>query len=192
MTVLSCLTGSALRTSSALTGAALLRIPQAVFPNIMSAEVLEGLRAMTADVFEAVDVPEKMRYQGSSINVLTPQAWEAAGAQEGVLHDPLVAQLNKSPRQLAVAEAIGLENLRGGGALLILSKPAHGPPLYWHQASSSSPALFFAQLSLHSSLCTSFCGADRASWSAGRRTSPTGTARPVPRPGPPPSSSPTT
>ena len=102
---------------------------QAVFPNVMAPEVLEGLRAMTADVFEAVDVPEKMRYQGSSINVLTPQAWEAAGAQEGVLHDPLVAQLNKSPRQLAVAEAIGLENLRGGGALLILSKPAHGTPL---------------------------------------------------------------
>ena len=118
---------------------------QAVFPNVMAPEVLEGLRAMTADVFEAVDVPEKMRYQGSSINVLTPEAWEAAGSQEGMLHDPLVEQLNQSPRQVAVAEAIGLENLRGGGALLILSKPAHGPPLYWHQASSSSSALFFAQ-----------------------------------------------
>ena len=52
---------------------------QAVFPNVMAPDVLEGLRAMTAAVFEAVDVPEKMRYQGSSINVLTPQAWEAAG-----------------------------------------------------------------------------------------------------------------
>ena len=122
---------------------------QAVFPNVMAPEVLEGLRAMTADVFEAVDVPEKMRYQGSSINVLTPQAWEAAGAQEGMLHDPLVEQLNQSPRQVAVAEAIGLENLRGGGALLILSKPAHGPPLYWHQVRFilARTLTFFAQAS---------------------------------------------
>ena len=122
----------------------------------MAPEVLEGLRAMTADVFEAVDVPEKMRYQGSSINVLTPEAWEAAGSREGMLHDPLVEQLNQSPRQRAVAEAIGLENLRGGGALLILSKPAHGPPLYWHQVSSHSslhrlsrPHSSLHRLSLH-------------------------------------------
>ena len=159
----------------------------------MAPEVLDGLRAMTADVFEAVDVPEKMRYQGSSINVLTPQAWEAAGSQEGMLHDPLVEQLNQSPRQRAVAEAIGLENLRGGGALLILSKPAHGPPLYWHQVSSHSSLhrLFVRTLLCTGSLCTSFCGADRHDV-LGARTLPTGIRRPGRRPGPPPSSSPTT
>ena len=107
----------------------------AIIPEVMSMQLLEELRAWSTDVFRRVPVDSKYRYQGSDIHVSTPQVWAENNfqADERKFPDAIVSKILEQPAQSEVCRLIGLEGLRPDGMVIILSKPGHGPPLYWHQ-----------------------------------------------------------
>ncbi len=106
-----------------------------MIPGVMGAELLEELRAWSNDVFLRVRVDAKYRYQGSDIHVYTQQHWAEMDMQqdERSFPDPIVSRVLEQPAQTEVCRLIGLEGLRCSGKMIVLSKPGHGPPLYWHQ-----------------------------------------------------------
>ena len=107
----------------------------AIITGVMSRQLLEELRAWSDHVFRRVQVDHKYRYQGSDIHVSTPERWAKADVQpeERKFPDPIVSRILEQPVQSEVCRLIGLEGLRSDGMIIILSKPGHGPPLYWHQ-----------------------------------------------------------
>ena len=105
-----------------------------VIPGVMSIDLLEEVRAWSDDIFDRLPVDPKFRYQGSDIHVSTPRRWPAdQEADERRFADPMVERIIDQPQQLAVCRSIGLEALRAHDTVILLSKPAFGPPLYWHQ-----------------------------------------------------------
>ena len=42
-------------------------------------------------------------------------------------------ELLNLPAALTACDRLGLEDMTSAGAIILLSKPPHGPPLYWHQ-----------------------------------------------------------
>ncbi|MEE2657658.1 MAG: phytanoyl-CoA dioxygenase family protein [Candidatus Latescibacterota bacterium] len=113
----------------------LVRDGYCIIPGMMEAEILEELRAFSADVFRRLPVDDKYRYQGSDIHVFTPQRFAELGHEhnERMFDDEIVERVVRQPRQLEVSERLGLEELVADDAFILLSKPPHGPPLYWHQ-----------------------------------------------------------
>ena len=107
----------------------------AIIPGVMQTQLLEELRAWSTDVFSRVNVDSKYRYQGSDIHVSAPQIWSEQDGQgdERKFPDAIVPKILEQPDQLEMCRLIGLEGLRSDGTIIVLSKPGHGPPLYWHQ-----------------------------------------------------------
>ena len=101
----------------------------------MPTQLLEQLRAWSTKLFGRVKVDSKYRYQGSDMHVCTPQKWSelARQADDRIFPDPIASKILKQPGQSEVCWLIGLEGLRSDGMIIVLSKPGHGPSLYWHQ-----------------------------------------------------------
>ena len=57
----------------------------------------------------------------------------AGDKSERILSDPIVDQFLDDPGLQMACKSLQLEGLKSSENLLILAKPAHGPPLYWHQ-----------------------------------------------------------
>ena len=91
-----------------------------VFKNVLDAPLLEDLRRVTgrliADI-SAADV-ERYKYQGTNV---------AIGYQY-----PVFARLFALPAALQALAALGFASPKFWSGYM-LSKPPHGPPLYWHQ-----------------------------------------------------------
>lgn len=105
-----------------------------VIPGVMEPDLLGRLRTWSDDVFDRLPVDPKLRYQGSDIHVSAPRSWPADSvADERRFPDPIVEGVIDQPRQRQVCQSIGLEPLRAHDVIILLSKPAYGPPLYWHQ-----------------------------------------------------------
>ena len=105
-----------------------------VIPGVMPADLLDDLCVWSQDIFDRLPVDPKFRFQGSDIHVATPRSWPAdRRADERRLADPIVERIIDQPQQLDVCRSIGLEDLRAHESVILLSKPAFGPPLYWHQ-----------------------------------------------------------
>jgi ectoine hydroxylase-related dioxygenase (phytanoyl-CoA dioxygenase family) len=105
-----------------------------VIPGVMPAELLEDLRHWSDDVFARLPVDPKYRYQGSDIHVTATRSWPAdRQADEHHFADAIVERVIDQPQQLAICRSLGLESLRAHDNVILLSKPAFGPPLYWHQ-----------------------------------------------------------
>ena len=106
-----------------------------VVPDMMEPGLLEELRTWSDDVFARLPVDPKYRYQGSDIHVCTERLWKTmdAEADERRFPHPIVARVIDQPKQLAVCDELGLEGLAAHDNIILLSKPAYGPPLYWHQ-----------------------------------------------------------
>ena len=102
---------------------------------LMEPGLLAELRTWSDDVFQRLPVDPKLRYQGSDLHVYTERKWEQmeAAADERRFPDPIVAKVIDQPRQMAVCRELGLEDLTAHDVIILLSKPAFGPPLYWHQ-----------------------------------------------------------
>ncbi len=110
-------------------------------PRVMPAKLVEELRAWSDGIFARTRVRYEIRYQGSDLFVYTERGWSAMAPDQRqraeddprrFLH-PMATRTIDLPAQLAVCREIGLENLHSDEVLIILSKPTHGPPLYWHQ-----------------------------------------------------------
>jgi len=121
-----------------------------VFRGVMPETLLSELRSFTVDLFKRIKVSRHVRFQGSSHWVATPRSWKhEPPSRKAEVHrnedfsidrHMVVEKLNDEPLQRRVVELLGLENLRPRGCskgddirMLIVSKPPHGPPLYWHQ-----------------------------------------------------------
>ena len=110
-------------------------------PNVMPVELVEELRAWSDAIFARTHVRYEIRYQGSDLFVYTERGWSAMATEQRQqaeddpqrFPDPMAARTIDLPAQRAVCREIGLEHLRSDEVVIILSKPAHGPPLYWHQ-----------------------------------------------------------
>jgi len=106
-----------------------------VIPGVVAEPMLDELRAWTEAYFATHDVDPKYRYQGSDIQVIPPDRWDDRPRElsERVFPDPIAERFLAYPDLRAACEAVQLEDLAASGGIIILSKPAHGPPLYWHQ-----------------------------------------------------------
>ena len=110
-------------------------------PKVMPAKLVEELRAWSDGIFARTHVRYEIRYQGSDLFVYTERGWSTMAPEQRQrvaddprrFPDPMATRTIDLPAQLAVCREIGLENLHSDEVLIILSKPAHGPPLYWHQ-----------------------------------------------------------
>jgi hypothetical protein len=76
-----------------------------------------------------------VKYQGSDFHFMTQRRFNAAGqpAQNADLVDPIVDRLVDWPEQSQACAMLGLEDRSSDETAIILSKPAGGPALYWHQ-----------------------------------------------------------
>lgn len=110
----------------------------AVIPGVMDPSLLADLQTWSSDVFDRLPVDPKYRYQGSDIHVTAPRRWDSWSngkfeADERRFPDPIVERIIDQPVQAAVCAAIGLTPIAADDIVILLSKPAFGPPLYWHQ-----------------------------------------------------------
>ncbi|MBT3344980.1 MAG: hypothetical protein HN712_11850 [Gemmatimonadetes bacterium] len=114
----------------------LVRDGFAIVPGILGDPLLSQLQRWSQEVFEAVPVDPRYQYQGSDIHVYTESHWQQMDREPDhrQFPAPIVEQLLNHEPQKQVCAELGLEDVRSaGGSLILLSKPAFGPPLYWHQ-----------------------------------------------------------
>lgn len=110
-------------------------------PGVMPPVMVEELRAWSDAIVTRTHVRYAIRYQGSDLFAHTERGWAAmapeqrqqAEADPRRFRDPRAERIIGLPAQAAACRALGLEELRADEVVIILSKPAHGPPLYWHQ-----------------------------------------------------------
>ena len=110
-------------------------------PGVMPPAMVEELHAWSDDIFARTPVRYQIRYQGSDLFAHTDRGWSAMAAERRReaeadprrFRDPAAQRIIDHPAQLAACRELGLEELRSDEVVIILSKPAHGPPLYWHQ-----------------------------------------------------------
>jgi len=90
------------------------------FPKILDQEILGDLIRVTDRLLDAepAERHDKFRYQGSNIGV--------------AYQDPVFARLFTWPNTLEALASLGYPDPKWWSGFL-LSKPPHGPPLYWHQ-----------------------------------------------------------
>ena len=114
----------------------LIELGYAIVPGVLQNPLLDELRAWSDDVFARLPVDPKYRYQGSDIHVSTERLWNAQPdqqASERFFSDPIVEKIIDYPAQREACRLLQLEGLKARDVIILLSKPAYGPPLYWHQ-----------------------------------------------------------
>ena len=114
----------------------LVELGYTVVPQLLDERFIEELRVWSDDVFERLSVDPRLRYQGSDIGVVTERHWktlEDPTVSEKRFSDPIVERILDYPDQLEACRRLQLENLTSSEGIILLSKPAFGPPLYWHQ-----------------------------------------------------------
>ncbi len=104
-------------------------------PGVMPASLIAELRTWSDNIFEKVNVDPAVRYQGSVIFVHTERSWAGGEGERSDTNfpEPVAEKIIDLPEQSTVCQQIGLEQLKADDVVIILSKPGHGPPLYWHQ-----------------------------------------------------------
>ena len=91
-----------------------------IFEQVLDPAMLDELRAVTQRLIAQVSAgdAEKYKYQGTNVQVN--------------YQDPVFAKLFAYPKALAALAQLGFPAPKFWSAFM-LSKPPHGPPLYWHQ-----------------------------------------------------------
>ena len=107
----------------------------AIIPGVLVDPLLGELQRWSQQVFDTMPVDPKYRYQGSDIHVYAPRLWERMDEEPDQKHfaDPIVEKIIDYAPQKQVCAELGLEKLQPRDNIILLSKPAYGPPLYWHQ-----------------------------------------------------------
>lgn len=110
-----------------------------VVPGVLRGALLQELQAHCERFFQTEHADPRFRYQGSDFHIQSEARFEARGRSLDDLpphlrfHSPLVDRLLALPAMQEALEQIGFGGGRSDGAMLLLSKPPFGPPLYWHQ-----------------------------------------------------------
>lgn len=103
-----------------------------VVPGILQGEMLEKVRRFTNVFLDTHAVDPKHRYQGSDFHIQAERTW-AKQQDPNRHHAAIVDEILDLPAALQACAELGLEGLSDTGGIIILSKPAGGPALYWHQ-----------------------------------------------------------
>lgn len=118
----------------------LLRDGYCVIPGILTGDALDRIRKFTNNFLDTHPVESRFRFQGSDFPIINEKAVDnfLSGKQEIVparrpYFSSLTDELLENPRQAQVCAEMGLEGMFHNNSFLILSKPAGGPALYWHQ-----------------------------------------------------------
>ena len=113
----------------------LMELGYTLIPDVLKDPLLGELQAWSQAVFDRVPVEHQYRYQGSDIHVYTERLWKEIDMEPTIkrMPDPIVEKVIDYPPQLQVCRELQLEGLRAHNDIILLSKPAYGPPLYWHQ-----------------------------------------------------------
>ena len=111
-----------------------------VIPGVLNGNALNRAQEFIDDFLDNHTASQRFRFQGSDFPIITDKVVNAYLSGERPLLDerrpfytPMTEELLENPIQKQVCDAMGLENMTHGNAALILSKPVHGPALYWHQ-----------------------------------------------------------
>ncbi len=89
-------------------------------PSVLPEHFLAVLRREADSLLDASAHPPEWQYQGSDLHV--------TGAENEAM-----GNLLDWPGSREILDAMGLTDFNPSGIVIILSKPAGGPPLYWHQ-----------------------------------------------------------
>jgi len=91
-----------------------------IFEHVLDQPMLDELRRVTQGLIAQVSAgdAEKYKYQGTNVQVN--------------YQDPIFAKLFAWPAALDALASLGFPNPKFWSGFM-LSKPPHGPPLYWHQ-----------------------------------------------------------
>ena len=111
----------------------LLELGFCIVPGVLGGTLLDAWRTYEADLFARKSVDPKYRYQGSDFHVCGERLNASGGGGHCSETSPLVDRLIDIPDAWDACRAMGLERQRPDGLVIILSKPPHAPPLYWHQ-----------------------------------------------------------
>ncbi len=120
----------------------LLRDGYCVIPAVLTGEALTRTQEFTDWFLDTNPVSRRWRFQGSAFTLVNEVRVNQILAGEVSIPDPrdrlthftdLTDELLHNERQAQACAEIGLEGMQHGDDILILSKPAHGPALYWHQ-----------------------------------------------------------
>ena len=95
-----------------------------IFENILDSPILDRLRRCTDDVLARQDPAhfEQHRTTGSMVMIDWAMAYQ----------HPVMAELIAHPNVLATLQQLGFDDPKFGHGRII-SKPAHSPPLFWHE-----------------------------------------------------------
>lgn len=91
-----------------------------VVDNVLTAAFLDELRVETDRLLDSVNHPPEWKYQGSDIHVHGRD-------------NKIIQRLVEWEPAWDALHTMGLTDFTSHGGYIILSKPAGGPPLYWHQ-----------------------------------------------------------
>ncbi len=120
----------------------LIREGYCVVPGILTGEALQRMQDFTNEFLDTHPVRHRFRFQGSDFPIINEQAVNSILSGRTQLGDdrerrphfsPMADELLEHPEQAQACAELGLENMSHANTFLILSKPAHGPALYWHQ-----------------------------------------------------------
>lgn len=113
----------------------LLRDGYCVIPGVLDGSMLERWIAFSDHVLDATPPNPETKYQGSDFHVNSRRRFMRGDLHRPdlALWSPLVDELVDLPAAAETCRLIGLEGRQSDDTVLILSKPAHGPALYWHQ-----------------------------------------------------------
>ncbi len=120
----------------------LIRDGYCVIPDVLTGNALTRAQEFTEEFLDTHIPHRRFRFQGSDFPIINEVRVNQILSGKVQLLDrkekrpyftSLTDELLENERQAQVCAEIGLEGLRHGNAVLILSKPAHGPALYWHQ-----------------------------------------------------------
>jgi ectoine hydroxylase-related dioxygenase (phytanoyl-CoA dioxygenase family) len=112
----------------------LIELGYTIVPGVMQDPFLSEVREWTDAVMDRVEVDPKFRYQGSDVQIMTPERWpESRERTDRNFPDAFVERISELPEAKQICRDLGLEGIRSHQNAILLSKPPFGPPLYWHQ-----------------------------------------------------------
>ena len=103
-----------------------------VIPGVLRGDLLDRTRRFSDEFLDTHDVDHHYRYQGSDFHIMAEESW-AKDQDASRYHAPIVDELLNLPAAVGACDRLGLESMTSAGSIILLSKPPHGPPLYWHQ-----------------------------------------------------------
>lgn len=106
-----------------------------VIPGVLDEGLLERWTAFSDNLLDAAPANPDTKYQGSDFHINSRRRYTRGDMHRPDLGfwSPLVDELVDLPAANVACRMLGLECRQSDDTVLILSKPAHGPALYWHQ-----------------------------------------------------------